>query len=925
MSKQYPGGLISKNPVVPSGPYQNSSASGVWTLDQQAYWAKQNLWPTAGLFPSEPYFNYVTMLLHGNGVNGAQNNTFLDSSTNNFTITRNGNTTQGTFTPYGSNWSNYFNGAQSLSFANNAAFSLASSAFTVEAWVNFDSVSGSRAIVGNYGSGSTGWTLQVDGGVLKFYRAGDTLGIAGTTTIVAGVWYHFAVSGTAGTSMKLFVNGVQEGSTSTGNITDSSAATSVGQIFNVNYLAGSVSNVRIVKGTALYTSNFTPSTTPLTAVSGTSLLTCQANRFIDSSANAFTCSLNGSPIIQRINPFAPTQQTPVSYSGYFDGSGDYITAPSNAAFDFGSGDFTIEMWVNPSSHPSETLPISRVYDGAGNYSFAAYFTSGTVRFLYNGLTTISTSTVLSLYTWSHIAYVRSGTTLTIYVNGVSAGSGTISGSITASSYAVGVGARYDGSFPFVGGVSNARIVKGTAVYTGAFTPPTTPLTAISGTSLLTCQSTTFIDNSANAFTITVAGNARPFTANPFGVTTTNSAYSTSVIGGSGYFDGSGDQLTVANNSAFDVGSGNFTVEAWVYLTSTSGSVFNYSNGQTQNSNFAWEIYQLSATSIQVFVAQSTSQYVASSTALVPNAWNHVAGVRNGNTLTIYVNGVAGGTTASVTGVTVNNPASSTVKVSGYNNSTNNIAGYVTDARMVKGTAVYTANFTPPTAPLTAITNTQLLTNFTNAGIFDNAMMNDLETVGNAQISTAVKKYGTGSMYFDGSGDWLQAPLSQPFNFGTNSFTIEMWVNPSTTNHQSACFFTQQHIAASNTPISICIYLNGGNYEVVGNGLGWGIYSGGAWQVAQFNLATIPINTWTFIALVRNGNVFTMYVNGTSVGSVTNSSSCSAGSTPYFLGRRWDLAGSYPYYNGYIDDFRITRGVARYTSNFTPPTSQFFDQ
>ena len=97
MSKQYPGGLITKTPVVPSGPYQNDTASGIWTLDQQVYWQKLGQWPTAGNLPVDPQFNYVTMLLHGDGTNGAQNNTFLDSSTNNFTVTRNGKTTQGSF------------------------------------------------------------------------------------------------------------------------------------------------------------------------------------------------------------------------------------------------------------------------------------------------------------------------------------------------------------------------------------------------------------------------------------------------------------------------------------------------------------------------------------------------------------------------------------------------------------------------------------------------------------------------------------------------------------------------------------------------------------------------------------------------------------------------------------------------------------
>ena len=95
-------------------------------------------------------------------------------------------------------------------------------------------------------------------------------------------------------------------------------------------------------------------------------------------------------------------------------------------------------------------------------------------------------------------------------------------------------------------------------------------------------------------------------------------------------------------------------------------------------------------------------------------------------------------------------------------------------RLVIGTAVYTANFTPPTAPLTAISNTQLLLNFTNAGILDNAADADYETVGNAQISTSVKKYGTGSMLFDGTGDYLTTPYSQSINFGTGDFTIEGW-------------------------------------------------------------------------------------------------------------------------------------------------------
>ncbi len=80
-------------------PALGNQGNGVYTMSQYQALRSQNLWPAI-----DPYFDYVTLLLHGNGTNGAQNNTFLDSSTNNFTITRNGNTTQGTFAPYGSNW-----------------------------------------------------------------------------------------------------------------------------------------------------------------------------------------------------------------------------------------------------------------------------------------------------------------------------------------------------------------------------------------------------------------------------------------------------------------------------------------------------------------------------------------------------------------------------------------------------------------------------------------------------------------------------------------------------------------------------------------------------------------------------------------------------------------------------------------------------
>ncbi len=141
-------------------------------------------------------FNYVTMLLHGDGTNGAQNNTFLDSSTNNFTITRNGNTTQGSFSPYGSNWSNYFDGTGDyLTVPDNAVFSLGSGNFTIEAWVNPTASPNQPMIIGQWTS-SYAWTMQLSNDGNRNLRAllhdGSFQDYVSTSPLGLNTWNHCA-------------------------------------------------------------------------------------------------------------------------------------------------------------------------------------------------------------------------------------------------------------------------------------------------------------------------------------------------------------------------------------------------------------------------------------------------------------------------------------------------------------------------------------------------------------------------------------------------------------------------------------------------------------------------------------------------------------------------------------------------------------
>jgi hypothetical protein len=455
----------------------------------------------------------------------------LDSSTNNFLITRNGNTTQGSFSPYGGGWSNYFDGnGDSLSYTGGSSLAFGTSDFTIELWAYMANTGTFSAFLrpddtGTFPEFGYDWSTTQ----LKFQSRNAAIVDVTTTAVVANAWNHIAVS-RSGTSLRLFVNGTQVGSTTT-NSTNFGTTTGTIRIGGSGFSAshsvnGYISNFRVVNGTAIYTSNFTPPTTPLTPITNTSLLTCADNRFIDDSANNFTITRNGDVSVQRFNPFNPVLTTPTSYSGYFDGTGDYLNFTGYA---LGSGNFTIEAWVYLTSLPNaaNALYSNGTNDSVSAISAAVYVSSGGNLGFYNYPTATTTSGTISLSTWTHVAIVRNSGTVTLYINGVSGA--TVSNSNNISDTAVQIMRGFGGitSSP-VGYMSNLRVVVGTAVYTGNFTPSTIPLTAVANTSLLTLQNATFIDNSTNNFAITANGNSQPTQFNPFGWTNTtgsNAAYS----------------------------------------------------------------------------------------------------------------------------------------------------------------------------------------------------------------------------------------------------------------------------------------------------------------------------------------------------------------------------------------------------------------
>jgi hypothetical protein len=503
---------------------------------------------------------------------------------------------------------------------------------------------------------------------------------------------------------------------------------------------------------------------------------------------------------------------------------------------------------------------------------------------------------LSLSTWSHVACVRSGSTFTVYVNGTASGTpASNAGALNSNALDVRIGRTENTGTArgILGYVSNLRIVNGTAVYTSTFAPPTTPLTAITNTSLLTCQSPTFIDNSTNAFAITATGSPLPTTVNPFGFTNTASEYSTTTFGGSAYFDGSGDYLTTASISSF--GTGSFTVEAWVYVTAvpTGG----YDVFTTANGTFPAGLMRMFINnSLQPEYFDGTN-VATSSVSISLNTWNHIAITRTSGTARVYVNGIQ---TASV--ASSNNQTGTT----GYIGKTWNnyyYFGYISNLRIVNGTAVYTSNFVPPVAPVTAVANTQLLCNFTNAGIIDNAMMTTLETVADAKISTTQSKYGTSSIAFDGTGDYLSTyNPSYSLSVGSGDFTYECWLY---VNALPGLVTSVYHLK-NDTGLATTVFV----LELTTNGA-ISISTGTA-IIAYGTAGKITTGSWIHFAFVRTSGVFKTFFNGIQDISVANTTAYNG--TYLYIGA-WRYSSYDNSLNGYLDDVRITNGVGRYTTNF----------
>lgn len=392
--------------------------------------------------------------------------------------------------------------------------------------------------------------------------------------------------------------------------------------------------------------------------------------------------------------------------------------------------------------------------------------------------------------------------------------------------------------------------------------------------------TAFVDSAAGK-TITASGNSQ--------IDAAQSKFGTA----SALFDGSGDYLFASDSDDWNFGTGDFTIDFWVNFASLSAGKTTILYQQIDVENYIWLFREDNSMDFRVQTSSGLILEFQRSITLATNTWYHVALVRNGNNWLWFVNGaqlgMAGSSSVNLQNYTGNlEIGGGRIPLGGGFN------GWLDEFRVSKGIARWTSNFTPLTSEYNL--NSQVV------------------------VSSAQSKFGGSSAYFNNS--YLTLPDSEDWNFGNSDFTIDTFLRlnaqPATDSVFTLC---SQYKTATPDRAFQFDYLDAAGtkylrfYCSTDGTTGTGV----SLSVPQ----TLSVNTWHHIAVVRNGSNLLFFVDGIQAGTSQNISTDAIfpAAASFMIGCVNETNPGY-FFNGYLDEFRVSKGIARWTSNFTPPTQPY---
>jgi len=560
-------------------------------------------------------------------------------------------------------------------------------------------------------------------------------------------WNHIVLQRN-GTAIKIYCNGKPSSTQyniGTGSITDALTG------FNTNFLCiggysgnsqdlgGYIADFRIVKGTAVYTPDgngyISAPNAKLTAITNTKfLLSVDSKGFEDSSGTNKTVTINSSPSISDWSPYQRSNDFDTAffrakdnyYGGSFklDGNGDKLDMGDNEDWSLSNGDFTFRFWMYGTNNSIQTQHVFAKWNS--NKEIRAFFEGSasnrytTFWFQYKTSSTPQDPWVdggkfdnlpITPNSWNYFVFVNSGGTTSLYVNGASMTptNNTISGTIYNSTDSLWIGSSGDANAGFAGHIADFEFEK-TAI-SNPTDVPTNKVTKNSNTKLLlqpwhtktSAGVMSLIDSYAQDETgksLTYVGNAAvsassPYKSGDYGSFSFNNTSSLNYI-------------KLAQSSDWTPGANSpYTIEFWYKSNVSIGTNNPILTTAGWSSNFLnrWQIVS-NSDKIAMWTSNGSGNTFVGATSLTPGKWYHVAVVQDASSnWKLYLNGVqdasgtdSGYTTDSYLEIGANSTLGSTYGVKGV----------IADLRIVKGVALYTADFTPPTEPLTQTNETVLL-------------------------------------------------------------------------------------------------------------------------------------------------------------------------------------------------------------------------
>lgn len=582
----------------------------------------------------------------------------------------------------------------------------------------------------------------------------------------------------------------------------------------------------------------------------------------------------------------------------------------------GSNDFTLELWLRPTS----IAPACVFFETRSNATsgWALVLTAAGAIQLYNaGVGQTASTANITVNNWSHVALVKTGSTIAYYINGTFAGNATTSISALATEQIFFFGRNYAGSSPYIGFIDEIRFTMNLARYSSNFTPATKRFSDGNDLDYYWQNTVALLPMDGANGSVAVTDVVGHTVTNGGGVLMNNTNQLFAGVNTANFDGGGNSYLVMADSEEWTITQpnayqgGNYTWECWIRPGSLVNpvTIFGGLNAgnicllQTTNGGFA------------LYLNGSSNNGFSTATGLVGvNTWYHIALVKQGGQWSLYRNGVQVATNTyagAITNATGNFGIGITPGIGWIYN------GRMADFRVTKGVARYTSNFAVPTKWLPRAPTYNLLWEYTTfLGQFEGAIgatsftdssknPKSISNSGSAILTNSQVRYGSTSLRL-AADSYIAIPASA-FPSGTQDFTMAMWVRMNS--------FPAYHIplvrgANGVNGFALVLASNGTTFDFSYNS------SSNIWTTLFQKPYTFSLNIWYHIAITRQGSEYRIFVNGVHIGRTSDATAISAATVAQQTGISPDGTQKF---DGWIDDFELIVGAAKYVGDFRLPS------